>query len=233
MLKICPTLLLSSIAFLLPFSISSCGNKVPHDALPLSVFDISDDGVINGFKQFSDEEINELTNQYRVLYIYHKTGDTYIKKIADNAFAQPVGGKTILLNINKLQFDPRLQLETIGDYAFKNCNMFNGGITIPRTVNYIGKEAFYNCAGFNTNLTLYEVLEIGDNAFDGCANFNVLKIYDWQKTPTWTGSEIFSNWSNNGEISRRILAYNCVDSNAHKVNLFLQTLGFPTNWIEG
>ena len=64
-------------------------------------------------------------------------------------------------------------LESIGSYAFAYCRNFTGDLTIPNTVTTIDDMAFYYCEAMNGKLTLSsEVTALGRYAFYGCYAFS-------------------------------------------------------------
>ena len=57
-------------------------------------------------------------------------------------------------------------LETIGGYAFQNCNTIKGNLNIPDSVVYIGDASFDGCSSMDGRLTLSKNLKtIGNAAF--------------------------------------------------------------------
>ena len=61
---------------------------------------------------------------------------------------------------------------SIGNFAFYNCRKFSNDLIIPNSVTWIGKSAFEACKGFSGNLTIGDsVTSIGDRAFCFCSGF--------------------------------------------------------------
>ena len=64
----------------------------------------------------------------------------------------------------------------IGEFAFSDCNKFDS-LTIPNSVQTIGRSAFSGCTGFTGTLTIpNSVQTIKKEAFYGCLFSNVVSI---------------------------------------------------------
>lgn len=83
--------------------------------------------------------------------------------IPDGAFSENENIITIIL--------PN-ELESIGNFAFKDCSSLIGSLVIPDGVTSIGEYAFKGCSGFTGPLTLPDGLtEINQGVFDSCTGF--------------------------------------------------------------
>ena len=68
-------------------------------------------------------------------------------------------------------------LQTIRDYAFKDCKKLTS-ITIPNTVKSIGKCAFYGCSSLKSITIPNSVRSIEEGAFNGCSSLTSIVIPD-------------------------------------------------------
>ena len=76
-------------------------------------------------------------------------------------------GNTEITSFEELQYF--IALNSLGNYAFYNCNGLTGSLTIPNSVTSIGNYAFYNCSGLTGSLTIPNaVTSIGNYAFCNC-----------------------------------------------------------------
>ena len=99
-----------------------------------------------------------------------------------------------------IKFESGSELKTIPDYAFADGDGENGlrHITLPASLESIGKQAFYNC-DLMTSVTFEEgsmttgAKTIEDNAFEDCNSLST--IYAYQDTMTAMG------WSTSGPQS--------------------------------
>ena len=73
-------------------------------------------------------------------------------------------------NISSIQFPPKL--ETIDDYAFRQCNAVSGRLLLPNSIKRIGDMSFAYCGGFSDKLELPSSIEyIGYAAFYCSGNY--------------------------------------------------------------
>ena len=82
----------------------------------------------------------------------------------------------IIKEVNFLGANP--EIETIGDYAFKDCMNASFSIQIPASVKSIGYEAFSCCRNI-TSVTFAQGSQlevIGDCAFDFCESLTSITI---------------------------------------------------------
>lgn len=68
-------------------------------------------------------------------------------------------------NISEIKFNK--SLESIGDFAFANCEVLDN-VDIPASVTTIGTAAFFGCDGLTTVKMAEGVTTIGDSAFYNC-----------------------------------------------------------------
>ncbi len=93
-------------------------------------------------------------------------------------------------------------LESIGDYAFYGCNNIN---YVEINVKKIGDYAFANCTQILI-ANLYETVEIGRSAFEGCTSLVQLYIYDMAES---IGENAFLNCTNLVELMIESIASWC------------------------
>lgn len=102
-----------------------------------------------------------------------------VVSIGDYAFAQPSDLMTedgYWLSIKEIKFEEGSKLQTIGAYAFKNCDEL-AKITIPKDVVSIGEEAFVNNGVVLRDLTIESETLIAnedESYFDFCGLFYVV-----------------------------------------------------------
>ena len=60
----------------------------------------------------------------------------------------------------------------IADYAFHNCSGYDGNLTLPNSLVYIGNNAFYGCHFIGSLIIPNAVISIGYSAFMFCSHFN-------------------------------------------------------------
>ncbi len=93
-----------------------------------------------------------------------------VKSIGEGAFSDCTG-------LTSVTFAAESQLETIGDYAFGNCNNASlTSITIPASVTSIGGSAFYNCTGLTSITIPASVTTIGSEAFNKCTGLTSINV---------------------------------------------------------
>ena len=63
-------------------------------------------------------------------------------------------------------------IKGIADYAFHNCSGYNGNLTLPTSLVYIGNNAFYGCSFIGSLEIPNSVVSIGYSAFMFCSHFN-------------------------------------------------------------
>ena len=92
-----------------------------------------------------------------------------IKKIPNSCFA----------NCKSLVSFSPLPTDTIGDYAFDNCDGYNNtGLAFPSTIKYIGKAAFRNCTNISGSIYLPDsITSIQDSTFIGCSKLSNVAIF--------------------------------------------------------
>ncbi len=83
------------------------------------------------------------------------------------------------------------QIETIGERAFKDCDI--NSLLIPSSVTSIGKEAFQNCYLLEDITIPPSITTIHPNTFENCTNFTSLDI---PNSITSIGSQAFRNCVN-------------------------------------
>ena len=66
-------------------------------------------------------------------------------------------------------------IETIGDYAFYNCDKITG-VTLPKSLKTIGWAAFYDCGGLNTVCVPRTVTSIYSDAFLSCDELTIYGV---------------------------------------------------------
>ena len=115
-------------------------------------------------------------------------------KMADYSYSEGAPWMSYMGSINSLVIGDGV--ETIGKYAFYNCDGITGNLTIGNSVYSIKDYAFYDCDGFNGNLIMgRNVSGIGYQAFYSCEGF--------------TGNVVFStSMSQLGHIDKEAF-YNC------------------------
>lgn len=68
-------------------------------------------------------------------------------------------------------------LDTIGNWAFANClNITQINLDISSTITILGDHAFYNCQGMTQFTMPIAVQKIGDSAFEGCFNMEIIEL---------------------------------------------------------
>ena len=68
-------------------------------------------------------------------------------------------------------------LETIGYYAFYNCNLMQGQVTLLDSVIYVGEGAFYGCSNI-TSVELGEGMQhLYSSAFYNCSSISMIRSY--------------------------------------------------------
>lgn len=78
-------------------------------------------------------------------------------------------------NLSKVEFPTDGNLETIGRFAFQNCNNLKT-ITLPENLNIIEQNAFENCTSLE-NLDIPDSVEtIYYSAFKGCTGLQTVKL---------------------------------------------------------
>ncbi len=88
-----------------------------------------------------------------------------VKTVGDYAFC---GSKTANVNLTSIVFEEGIQLEKIGNYAFKDCIAIES-FTIPETTLEIGNNAFEGCIKLSSIVIPENVTKIGASAFSGCS----------------------------------------------------------------
>ncbi len=68
------------------------------------------------------------------------------------------------------------RVESIKEYAFKNCKGLTGTLTIPGSVKSIENGAFTNCSSLSTLSISNGVTSIGNNAFKYCSGLTSVLI---------------------------------------------------------
>lgn len=93
-----------------------------------------------------------------------------VKKIPAQLFyPQSINSHT--LKITSVIFENGSICESIGDFAFRECNYLTN-IALPAGMTIIGNWAFYNCTSL-TNITIPDsITSIGQDAFSGCPIVN-------------------------------------------------------------
>lgn len=93
-----------------------------------------------------------------------------VKKIPAQLFyPQSINSHT--LKITSVIFENGSICESIGDFAFRECNYLTN-IALPADMTIIGNWAFYNCTSL-TNITIPDsITSIGQDAFSGCPIVN-------------------------------------------------------------
>ncbi len=78
--------------------------------------------------------------------------------------------------LGNLQLQTLTSLESIGAYAFANCSALTGSLTFPQNITTISQYAFNACSGLNGALSLpEELINIEDRAFENCRFTGTLK----------------------------------------------------------
>ncbi|MDE6768300.1 MAG: leucine-rich repeat domain-containing protein, partial [Muribaculaceae bacterium] len=91
----------------------------------------------------------------------------YIESIGYKAFS---GG-----SVSKIEFNSRINLEYIGDYAFSDCwNLSN--IILPETVKTLGEYAFNNCTSLDQITIPKDIIEIKKGTFYNCYRLLDIKL---------------------------------------------------------
>ena len=97
-----------------------------------------------------------------------------LETIGNYAFASDSNNAADYLRITGLSFGTNSRLETIGQYAFRNCTILEGQITFPKSLREIGINAFINCSKIGSisfeEDSVLEVIRTG--AFYGCSKID-------------------------------------------------------------
>jgi hypothetical protein len=100
-----------------------------------------------------------------------------------------------------------------------------GQLIIPSGVTSIGPSAFGGCRGFTGSLTIPDsVISVGDDAFNGCSGFTNITLANRSAIPTWTGTNIFQEFSGGGTVS-----ISGGSITADDVLIYLISKGLPDN----
>ncbi|MGL4951029.1 MAG: leucine-rich repeat protein [Mycoplasma sp.] len=75
--------------------------------------------------------------------------------------------------VTSLIFDETIQLNKIGENAFKDCINLSGNLRLPGTLKELGKSAFQNCEKLTGDLRIpNSVSQILEDTFNGCSGFD-------------------------------------------------------------
>ena len=133
-----------------------------------------------------------------------------VRYIQSSAFSRCSGLKELKLNS---------RLREIGDYAFAHCGNISGCLSIPKTVEDVGRSAFSNCDSLtevivegNTDgtsilpraflscdllekVTLENVTSIGESAFENCSKLVNIELGDFNRITQemFSGCKILSS----------------------------------------
>ena len=193
----------------------SNGVKLFIDNQLVTEIEINSDVNSHVFKNYS--YLTKVTLNCNVNIGYGAFSGSALKEVVIEENVTSVSGSAFsgCDNLQKVDFGANSQLQTIGDYAFSNCDNLTS-ITIPASVTSIGYNAFYNCDNLQkvdfgansqlqtidnsafwgcTNLTSItipaSVTSIGDNAFNYCDNLQTVDFGDNSQLQT-IGQEAFS-----------------------------------------
>lgn len=143
--------------------------------------------------------------------------NSYIKKLEIQSGVTSIGGSAFSACTELENVVIPSSVVTIGDNAFRGCNLTEiqipNSVTsigcgafaycnqttleIPESVTSIGGEAFYNCWELTTITIPNSVVYIGDEAFGGCDNLQEVTVgCKWETTPLYVfGEEVIVKYA--------------------------------------
>ena len=105
-------------------------------------------------------------NQDQAVVIPGEFSNHYITEIANNAF----DGDEYIVSLDLTNAD---MLESIGNYAFYNCNNLTGTVLISGRVNSLGLSAFQGCSSLNSVMIISNNVKlIPEQCFYNCVLLN-------------------------------------------------------------
>ncbi|MBR4213898.1 MAG: leucine-rich repeat domain-containing protein [Bacteroidales bacterium] len=111
----------------------------------------------------------------------------------DNNFVQVFSYETTITNLvipDTVTFnDKKYAVKSIANNTFENCSVTKT-ITLPKTIEYIGKSAFYNCAKLTTINLPEKITKIEPYTFAECSKLRTIEIPDGV---TYIGEYAFAN----------------------------------------
>jgi len=100
------------------------------------------------------------------IYLQNLIIGSSVKEIGENAFSRSTNDISTFWLLRNVDFSSATSLETIGDYAFYNCNLISlldlGNCKSLRT---IGAYSFYNCFSINQLVLPDSITSIGESCF--------------------------------------------------------------------
>lgn len=99
--------------------------------------------------------------------------------------------------LRKVSFDEPTDVATINDFAFSGCTGLES-ISVPKSVNYIGKSAFKDCKGLISIELNENTLEIRESTFENCIN---LTDIHYPETLQYIRTRAFYNCKSLGYIT--------------------------------
>ena len=105
------------------------------------------------------------------LFVEHVIIASSVKYLPPNIFSKFYSLKTII-------FEGTSTLTSIAQFAFSNC-IYLQQITIPPTVNFIGKRAFSNCFSlFKVEMQNCNIASVESCTFNGCVGLKTITLPD-------------------------------------------------------